>query len=114
MRQKWSALQGARQTATSCAYSHVVCNAHGSAHRKRVGAMQQNVCTLTRRDLYRQATGRLHMSDRIEKTIELKAPVSRVWKALTDHEEFGTWFRVRLDGPFVPGPGSRVQRHEPD
>jgi uncharacterized protein YndB with AHSA1/START domain len=43
------------------------------------------------------------MSDRIDKTIELKAPVSRVWRALTDHHEFGTWFRVRLDGPFVPG-----------
>jgi uncharacterized protein YndB with AHSA1/START domain len=47
------------------------------------------------------------MSDRIEKTIELKAPISRVWKALTDHNEFGTWFRVRLDGPFVPGQVSR-------
>lgn len=41
--------------------------------------------------------------DRIEKKIELKAPVSRVWKAITDHEEFGNWFRVKLDGPFVPG-----------
>ena len=38
------------------------------------------------------------MSDRIEKTIELKAPVSRVWRALTDHREFGTWFRVRWTG----------------
>jgi uncharacterized protein YndB with AHSA1/START domain len=47
------------------------------------------------------------MNDRIEKTIELKAPVSRVWRALTDHREFGTWFRVRLDGPFVPGQVSR-------
>ena len=37
------------------------------------------------------------MTDRIEKTIELKAPVSRVWRALTDHREFGTWFRVRLE-----------------
>jgi uncharacterized protein YndB with AHSA1/START domain len=43
------------------------------------------------------------MTDRIEKSIELRAPVSRVWRALTDHEEFGTWFRVRLDGPFIPG-----------
>ena len=49
------------------------------------------------------------MNDRIEKTIELKAPVSRVWRALTDHHEFGTWFRVRLDGPFVPGQVSRGQ-----
>ncbi|MBP0579165.1 SRPBCC family protein [Labrys sp. LIt4] len=47
------------------------------------------------------------MSDRIEKTIELNAPVERVWRALTDHEEFGTWFRVKLDGPFVPGQISR-------
>ena len=43
------------------------------------------------------------MDNRIEKRIELKAPVSRVWRALTDHREFGEWFRVRLDGPFVPG-----------
>ena len=47
------------------------------------------------------------MSDRIDKTIELKAPVPRVWRALTDHHEFGKWFRVRLDGPFVPGQVSR-------
>ena len=43
------------------------------------------------------------MSDVIEKRIELNAPVSRVWRALTDHREFGEWFRVKLDGPFVPG-----------
>jgi uncharacterized protein YndB with AHSA1/START domain len=43
------------------------------------------------------------MNDRIEKRIELKAPVSRVWGALTDHVQFGEWFRVKLDGPFVPG-----------
>ena len=48
-------------------------------------------------------------TDRIEKSIELKAPVSRVWKALTDHREFGTWFRVKLEGPFVPGEVSRGQ-----
>ncbi len=43
------------------------------------------------------------MSDTIEKRIELAAPVARVWRALTDHREFGAWFRVKLDGPFVPG-----------
>jgi len=43
------------------------------------------------------------MNDRIEKRIELKAPVSRVWRALTDHEQFGTWFQVRLEAPFEPG-----------
>ena len=41
--------------------------------------------------------------DRIEKTVDLAAPVSRVWRALTDHEEFGQWFRVQLDGPFQVG-----------
>jgi len=49
------------------------------------------------------------MNDRIEKSIELKAPLPRVWRALTDHQEFGTWFRVRLDGPFAPGQVSRGQ-----
>lgn len=43
----------------------------------------------------------------IEKRIELKAPVARVWRALTDYREFGAWFRVRIDGPFVPGEVSR-------
>jgi uncharacterized protein YndB with AHSA1/START domain len=43
------------------------------------------------------------MSNTIEKRIELKAPVSRVWRALTDYREFGEWFGVKLDGPFVPG-----------
>src|ERR1700746_3193513 len=41
--------------------------------------------------------------NRIEKKIELKAPVSRVWRALTDYREFGEWFRVKLETPFVPG-----------
>jgi uncharacterized protein YndB with AHSA1/START domain len=49
------------------------------------------------------------MSDRIEKSIDLKAPQARVWKALTDHREFGTWFGVRLDGPFKPGQPSTGQ-----
>lgn len=47
------------------------------------------------------------MTDRIEKRIEIKAPVSRVWRALTDYREFGEWFRVKLEDPFVPGKTSR-------
>ena len=43
------------------------------------------------------------MQNRIQKSIELKAPVAKVWRALTDHREFGEWFRVKLDGPFVVG-----------
>ena len=42
-------------------------------------------------------------SDRIEKQIVLRAPRSRVWRALTNHEEFGTWFRAKLDSAFVVG-----------
>ena len=47
------------------------------------------------------------MENRIEKRIELKAPISRVWRALTYYREFGEWFRVKLEGPFVPGQASR-------
>jgi uncharacterized protein YndB with AHSA1/START domain len=42
-------------------------------------------------------------TDRIEKKIVLNAPRARVWKALTNAEEFGTWFGVKLEGPFRPG-----------
>lgn len=42
-------------------------------------------------------------TDRIEKRIELKAPVARVWRALADHRQFGAWFRAKLEGPFAPG-----------
>jgi uncharacterized protein YndB with AHSA1/START domain len=42
-------------------------------------------------------------TDRIEKTIELRAPLSRVWRALTDAREFGQWFRVSLTGRFAVG-----------
>ncbi len=42
-------------------------------------------------------------TDRIEKKIVLRAPRSRVWRALTDANEFGTWFRVKLERGFAPG-----------
>jgi uncharacterized protein YndB with AHSA1/START domain len=41
--------------------------------------------------------------DRIEKTTVIRAPRARVWRALTDHEEFGRWFGVTLDKAFAPG-----------
>jgi uncharacterized protein YndB with AHSA1/START domain len=41
--------------------------------------------------------------DRIEKEVLLKAPLDRVWRAISDADEFGQWFGVRFDGPFVPG-----------
>ena len=49
------------------------------------------------------------MNNQIEKRIELKAPLTRVWRALTDHREFGAWFRVKLEAPFVPGQVARGQ-----
>jgi uncharacterized protein YndB with AHSA1/START domain len=42
-------------------------------------------------------------SDRIEKKALLKAPRERVWRAISDSKEFGAWFGVALDGPFVAG-----------
>jgi uncharacterized protein YndB with AHSA1/START domain len=42
-------------------------------------------------------------TDRIEKTIVLRAPRSTVWRALTTAEEFGAWFGARLTGTFTPG-----------
>jgi uncharacterized protein YndB with AHSA1/START domain len=41
--------------------------------------------------------------DRIEKRILLRAPRARVWRALTEYQEFGEWFGMRCDAPFTPG-----------
>jgi uncharacterized protein YndB with AHSA1/START domain len=46
-------------------------------------------------------------TDRIEKEVVLKAPRARVWRALADSAEFGSWFRVRVDGPFRVGEWAR-------
>ncbi len=45
----------------------------------------------------------MSVADRIEKQVVLRAPVSRVWRALVDAEEFGRWFGVTLHGPLIPG-----------
>jgi uncharacterized protein YndB with AHSA1/START domain len=42
-------------------------------------------------------------TDRIEKTIVIRAARSRVWRALTDSKEFGAWFGVKVAGEFAPG-----------
>jgi len=49
------------------------------------------------------------VTDRIEKSVELKAPLSRVWRALTDYREFGEWFGMTMEGPFVAGQSLRAQ-----
>jgi len=42
-------------------------------------------------------------TDRIEKQVVLRATLDRVWRAISDSGEFGRWFGVRFDGPFVAG-----------
>ena len=42
-------------------------------------------------------------TDRIEKNVKLRAPRSRVWRAIATAEEFGAWFGVKLEGPFAEG-----------
>ena len=48
-------------------------------------------------------TSRGASPDRIEKTTVIRAPRTRVWRALASHEEFGQWFGVIMDKPFTPG-----------
>jgi uncharacterized protein YndB with AHSA1/START domain len=42
-------------------------------------------------------------TDRIEKEIIVRAPRSKVWRAITDFREFGKWFQAEMKDPFVPG-----------
>src|SRR5215470_7009564 len=58
-----------------------------------------------RRRLRYGATRRLHMTltDKIEKQVTLRAPVSRVWRAITDAQEFGRWFGFAIEGGFAAG-----------
>ena len=47
------------------------------------------------------------MTDSIKKVVEIAAPVERVWRALADYREFGSWFGVALETPFIVGQVSR-------
>jgi uncharacterized protein YndB with AHSA1/START domain len=42
-------------------------------------------------------------TDRIEKKVILRAPRERVWRAIVNADEFGTWFGVKLEGQFAEG-----------
>lgn len=46
-------------------------------------------------------------TDRIEKVVVLRASRARVWRAISDAAEFGTWFGVALETPFVAGATTR-------
>jgi uncharacterized protein YndB with AHSA1/START domain len=52
-------------------------------------------------------------TDRIEKRVEVRAPRSRVWRAITTAKEFGAWFRVNLEGEFAEGKTIRGQITHP-
>jgi uncharacterized protein YndB with AHSA1/START domain len=47
-------------------------------------------------------------TDRIERSVQIDAPRSRVWRALANAEEFGNWFGANLKGQAF-APGQRVQ-----
>ena len=50
---------------------------------------------------------------RIERSIFIRAPRARVWRALTDPAEFSAWFRVEAEGPFAPGARIRMKSTHP-
>ncbi len=52
-------------------------------------------------------------TDRIEKEVFLKAPIARVWRALTDAAEFGQWFGADMKGPFAAGAHVRGRVTQP-
>lgn len=45
----------------------------------------------------------METQDKIEKKVTLRAPLSRVWRAISDAKEFGAWFGMAFDGPFIAG-----------
>jgi uncharacterized protein YndB with AHSA1/START domain len=49
------------------------------------------------------ATQEASSTDRIERRVELRAPRARVWRAISDSQQFAAWFGIRLDGPFAEG-----------
>ena len=48
-------------------------------------------------------------TDKIEKRVGLKAPQARVWRAISDSGEFGTWFQMRFEAAFVEGKAVKAQ-----
>ena len=52
-------------------------------------------------------------TDRIEKRVEVRAPRSRVWRAIATAKEFGEWFRMKLEGEFAEGRTIRARITHP-
>jgi len=51
--------------------------------------------------------------DKIEKSIEIHVPKSRVWQAISNYKQFGEWFQVALDQPFEEGKPSTGKMTHP-
>ena len=49
------------------------------------------------------------MTNEITRDVAIAAPLEKVWAALTDHVQFGQWFKVALDQPFALGEESTGQ-----
>lgn len=59
--------------------------------------------------VHAQTTQDMTSTDRIEKRVVLRAPRSHVWRAISTAEEFGTWFRMNLEGAFAEGATIRAR-----
>jgi uncharacterized protein YndB with AHSA1/START domain len=44
-----------------------------------------------------------HDTDRIEKKVHLRSSLERIWQAISNAEQFGRWFGVKFNGPFMAG-----------
>jgi uncharacterized protein YndB with AHSA1/START domain len=41
--------------------------------------------------------------DRVDRSIEINAPLDRVWRALTTAKDIAAWFQVTIEGEIGPG-----------
>ena len=49
----------------------------------------------------------------IERSVLIRAPRARVWRAITDPAEFSAWFQVKAEGAFAPGARVRMTSTDP-
>jgi uncharacterized protein YndB with AHSA1/START domain len=71
------------------------------------GILATNWLPITISNQYKETNRMGAVTDRIEKRVVLRAPRSRVWQAISNAQEFGTWFGAKLEGGFVPGAVTR-------
>jgi uncharacterized protein YndB with AHSA1/START domain len=51
---------------------------------------------------------------RIDRAVEINAPVERVWRALTDAAEISRWFEVTIEGEYAQGRDVWMTSQHPD